>query len=101
MLGTDEPTTASHTNQSETFSSAETGPPAAGLPSLLVVEDDRTVRKACQAIAVGVGFRVWTADSVRAARLALQAHSIDIVLLDVRLGTGRQIIGRERVRMWL
>jgi two-component system response regulator HydG len=55
--------------------------------SVLVVEDDSTVREACDLIATDIGFEVRVADSLQAARLALEAYPIDIVLLDLRLGS--------------
>jgi two-component system response regulator HydG len=98
MLRADNSTTTSNANQSETFSSAGIMRSAGDLPSLLVVEDDQTVREACQVIAVDLGFEVWTADSIQTAILALQAHAIDIVLLDVRLGPDNGLALLDQLR---
>ena len=54
---------------------------------LLVVEDDPLVCGACEAIAQQVGFEVCAADSVSAALTMLDEIAIDVMLLDLRLGT--------------
>lgn len=60
------------------------------LPQLriLVVDDDPPVRNACSEIAKSLGYHTQSADSVPAARQALANHSIDILLLDLKLPGG-------------
>jgi len=53
--------------------------------NLLVVEDERAVRECCREVARSLGFSAQTAESRDEAYRALNAASIDVVLLDLRL----------------
>ncbi|HEX9112282.1 MAG TPA: sigma-54 dependent transcriptional regulator, partial [Terriglobales bacterium] len=53
--------------------------------NLLIVDDDRAVREACREVAQSLGFNVQVAESAETAYRLLDAHSIDAVLLDLRL----------------
>ena len=53
--------------------------------SLLIVDDERWIRESCKEVAENMGFRVYTADSVVAAAKHLESHTIDVVLLDIKL----------------
>jgi two-component system response regulator HydG len=53
--------------------------------NLLIVDDDRTVREACREAAQSLGFNVQIAESAEHAYRLLDTHSIDAVLLDLRL----------------
>jgi two-component system response regulator HydG len=64
-------------------------PASANLLNLLVVDDERSVREGCRAVAEALGFNTHTADNAEHAYKVLDTHSIDVVLLDLRLpGTG-------------
>jgi DNA-binding NtrC family response regulator len=53
--------------------------------NLLIVDDDRTTREACREVAQSLGFNVQVAESAEQAYRLLDTHSIDAVLLDLRL----------------
>ena len=53
--------------------------------SLLVVDDERWIRESCKETAEEMGFKVFSADSASAATRQLESHSIDVVLLDIKL----------------
>lgn len=53
--------------------------------SLLVVDDERWIRESCKETAEEMGFKVFCADSASAATRQLESHSIDVVLLDIKL----------------
>ena len=53
--------------------------------NLLIVDDDRAVREACREVAQSLGFNVEVAESAEHAYRLLDTHSIDAVLLDLRL----------------
>jgi DNA-binding NtrC family response regulator len=56
---------------------------------VLVIDDDPPVRRACVEIAGGMGFATQSAATVPAARAALDAGEVDLVLLDLKLpGSG-------------
>ncbi|HXE91145.1 MAG TPA: response regulator, partial [Terriglobales bacterium] len=52
---------------------------------MLIVDDEPAVREGCREVAEGLGFRVSVADSAPAAYRILEAESIDLCLLDLRL----------------
>src|SRR6204780_3132545 len=58
---------------------------AANFLNLLIVDDERSIRDACREVALSLGFIAHVADSAEHAYRLLQAHSIDAVLLDLRL----------------
>src|SRR5207248_4119820 len=53
--------------------------------NLLVVDDERAIRESCREVAQTLGFNSWAAESAEHAYRLLDAHSIDVVLLDLRL----------------
>lgn len=53
--------------------------------SLLIVDDEPLVRASCREVAEEMGFKVFLAESASAARRFLELHSIDLVLLDIKL----------------
>jgi two-component system response regulator HydG len=53
--------------------------------SLLIVDDELPVRAACREVAEDLGFKVFLAENVSAARRQLELHTIDLVLLDIKL----------------
>jgi two-component system response regulator HydG len=53
--------------------------------SLLIVDDERWIRDSCKEVAEAMGFKVFTADNAVAAARQLETHSIDVVLLDIKL----------------
>lgn len=60
---------------------------AAPLPTILVVDDDSTLRSALESVFETMGYRVLTAGDPDAAHTLLKAHPVDAVLLDIRLPT--------------
>ncbi len=56
--------------------------------TLLVVDDDGTVRAACRDAAVRMGFVVSVAEDVAAARIVLQRQPVDLALLDLKMPGG-------------
>jgi two-component system response regulator HydG len=55
------------------------------LLNLLIVEDERAVRECCREVARSVGFGTHLAESRDQALRMLEAYTIDVVLLDLRL----------------
>jgi len=74
--------------------------PVEGLPPLriLVVDDDAPVRRACCEIMSAIGFIPLSAGSVPEAREALKQHSVDMMLLDLKLpgGGGLKLLGEVK-----
>src|SRR5881275_1443074 len=57
--------------------------------NLLIVDDERAIREACREVAQSLGYNASVADSAEHAYRMLEAQSIDVVLLDLKLpGTG-------------
>jgi len=66
------------------------------LLTLLIVDDERAVRESCREVAQTLGFTTETADSVAHCYQMLDATTVDVVLLDVRLpGTSGLEVLRE------
>jgi two-component system response regulator HydG len=61
---------------------------------LLVVEDDAAVRESCREIAESVGYKALVADTAEAAYRAVEAESVAVVLLDLKLpgATGVEVL---------
>jgi DNA-binding NtrC family response regulator len=55
------------------------------LLNLLVIDDERAVRLGCQEVAQAQGFTTHLADTAEQGYKLLEAHSIDVVLLDLRM----------------
>ena len=53
--------------------------------SLLIVDDELAIRSACREVAEEMGFKIFLAESAPAARRHLEANTIDVVLLDIKL----------------
>ncbi|HEY6347997.1 MAG TPA: sigma-54 dependent transcriptional regulator [Candidatus Angelobacter sp.] len=53
--------------------------------SLLVVDDERWIRESCKEVAEEMGFKVFNADRSNVAIRQMESHSIDVVLLDIKL----------------
>ncbi len=90
------PTVASGAAYEAMRASAEEGLPAL---HLLVVEDDDAVRNACCEIARKMGHVVVSACDLDGARLILKHHKIDMLLLDLKLGTQNGLTLLEEVKL--
>jgi two-component system response regulator HydG len=67
---------------------------------VLIVDDERAIRQACQEIVEAAGFDVVTADSAEHAYPLLDSYNVDIVLLDMKLpGAGGMEVLREIRRL--
>ena len=55
------------------------------LLNLLIVDDERAVREACREAAVSLGYRTSAVESAEHALRLMDAHNIDVVLLDLKL----------------
>src|SRR5438067_2308560 len=53
--------------------------------TILIVDDERSVREGCREVAEEIGFNALTAENALAAYKHLDAQPVDIVLLDMRL----------------
>ena len=53
--------------------------------NLLIIDDDRAIREACREVAQSLGFNVEVTESAEHAYRLLDTHSVDAVLLDLRL----------------
>jgi DNA-binding NtrC family response regulator len=58
---------------------------AANLLNLVIVDDERTVRDVCREVAQSLGFNTMVAESAEHTYRLLEAQSIDVVLLDLKL----------------
>jgi len=68
----------------------------AGLLNLMIVDDERAIRDGCREVAQTIGFATFLADNAEHAFRVLDAHSMDVVLLDLRLpGVGGMEVLRE------
>ena len=56
--------------------------------NLLLVDDDRHLLESMAAWLREQGYNVFTADGCRQAKEQIEAHSLDLVLADVRLNDG-------------
>lgn len=53
--------------------------------NLIIVDDERAIREACREVAQSLGFSTFAADSAEQAYRTMETHSIDVVLLDLKL----------------
>lgn len=65
---------------------------------ILIVEDDPSIRAASAAIAKQIGLDTEPVDSLSAARIALRERTIDLVLLDIRLGAENGLALLDEIR---
>jgi len=65
---------------------------------VLVVDDDRAVRKACLTVAEEMGFATVGAESVASARAILKHRKIDLLLLDLKLPDGGGLALLQQVK---
>ena len=56
--------------------------------TLLVVDDDPPVLKACSEIAAGMGFKVHSSSTADEARAYVLSHAPDVVLMDLKMPAG-------------
>ncbi len=66
--------------------------------TVLVVDDDASIRLLCRVNLELDGFKVYEADCVEQARTLLAAESIDTVLLDVHVGPESGLELLEEIR---
>jgi DNA-binding NtrC family response regulator len=65
--------------------SEEPYPTAAHYLSLLIVDDESWIRNSCKEVAESIGFKAHTAENGTIAIQQLELHSIDVVMLDIKL----------------
>ncbi|WP_317891094.1 sigma-54-dependent transcriptional regulator [Edaphobacter bradus] len=65
---------------------------------LMVVDDDRAVRKTCLEVAEAMGFVTVGADSLASAQAILRHRRIDLLLLDLKLPDGGGLTLLEQVK---
>jgi len=72
--------------------------PPSNLLSLVVIDDERSIRDACREIAHALGYEVSTAESAERAFRVLGEKAHDIALLDLRLpgASGMEVLHRMR-----
>jgi DNA-binding NtrC family response regulator len=73
--------------------------------TVLVVDDDDSMRMLCRVNLELEGYRVLEAPTVEAAQELLRAESVDVVLLDVHVGSGNGFtllddVGAARVALF-
>jgi len=81
---------------------SEHGIPAAGeapsTPSVLLVDDEKNIRRTLRMVLEGEGYHVLEADSAAAAETILSGATVDLVLLDVKLGEDNGIEFLRRIK---
>ncbi len=72
----------------------------AELLNLLVVDDERSVRESLREAAGALGFTTLVAESAEAAYRIIETHSVDVVLLDLKLpgASGQEVLRELRQR---
>ncbi|PYX85748.1 MAG: sigma-54-dependent Fis family transcriptional regulator [Acidobacteria bacterium] len=53
--------------------------------NLVIVDEERAIREACRDVAQSLGFTTFVADSSEQAYRIMETHSVDVVLLDLKL----------------
>jgi two-component system response regulator HydG len=53
--------------------------------NLIIVDDERAIREACREVAQSLGFNTFVAESAEHAYRIIEAHGVDVVLLDLKL----------------
>ena len=71
---------------------------AGGADSVLVVDDEPSIRLLCKVNLELEGYRVLEADTLEAARAQLRSERVSVVLLDVHVGAddGRELLAELR-----
>jgi len=71
---------------------------AAGVPTVLVVDDEPSLRLLCRVNLELDGFRVLEAGTVPAARALLESEPVDVLILDVHIAgeDGRDLLDELR-----
>lgn len=71
-----------------------------GAPTVLVVDDEPSMRLLCRVNLELEGFRVLEASSADEARRALESEPVRVALLDIHLGSddGRELLRELRAR---
>jgi DNA-binding NtrC family response regulator len=69
-------------------------------PTVLVVDDEASIRQTVQAIVERAGWRSWAAENGKEALEAIERHHFDLVLLDVQLPdmNGLKVLAQLRER---
>ena len=70
------------------------------LLNVLIVDDERAIREGCREVAESLGFTTLTAENAATAYRQLESRSIDIVLLDMKMGdvNGDKVLGQLLAR---
>lgn len=68
--------------------------------SLLIVDDDRGIREACRDMARSLGYAVFVAGSAEEAYRCLQTHTVDVILLDLRLPGASGLSALREIRKY-
>ncbi len=66
--------------------------------TILVVDDEKNIRRTLRMVLEGEGYEVEEADSAEAGLASLEESAIDLVILDVRLPTMNGIEALQRIR---
>ena len=53
--------------------------------NVIIVDDERAIREACREVAQSLGFNAFVAESAEHAYRIIDAHGVDVVLLDLKL----------------
>jgi two-component system, NtrC family, nitrogen regulation response regulator NtrX len=81
---------------------SENGLSAAGdelpAPAVLLVDDEKNIRRTLRMVLEGEGYHVLEADSAAAAEAVLSTTAVDLVLLDVKLGDDNGIEFLRRIK---
>ena len=71
---------------------------AGNVLSLLIVDEERTLREACREAGRAQGFNVLVADSTEQAYRLLDSQAMDVVLLDLKLSGAASLEVLQRIR---
>lgn len=52
---------------------------------ILIVDDDKNIRRALSLLLTGAGYKIWTAESALSALHTMETHRIDLMLLDITM----------------
>jgi DNA-binding NtrC family response regulator len=71
---------------------------AANFLGLLVVDDERAIREACREVGQTLGFNTFGAESAEHAYRLIEAHAVDVVLLDLKLPGANGMAALQQIR---